>query len=87
MATTMRSDATRRRTRHPQPAAAKPPELFWNTAGQIACASHAPVLRSDTWRTERWSKLTPATLAVYKTTRGRAPKCEHCLPQLGGGAS
>ena len=31
--------------------------LFWNDRGHVACAAHAPLRLSDTWRWERWQPV------------------------------
>lgn len=47
------------------------PVLFWNNNGRIACERHAPAKGTDTWKSERWSKVPQAAYAS-----GFIIKCE-----------
>lgn len=35
-------------------------QLFWSEHGQVTCERHAPMRGSDSWKWERWRKMTPA---------------------------
>jgi hypothetical protein len=63
------------------PADCFPAGLFWSERGAVACAAHAPYRGSDTWRWERWRRITPKVLAEIVRQggiAGRSPRCEVC---------
>lgn len=47
---------------------AKP--IYWSEQGECACEEHAPYRGSDTWRSERWSEITPDTMREIAAERG-----------------
>ena len=53
-------------------------EVFWSQTGEVVCACcHVPYPGSDTWVWERWSEITPATMAEIDRNGGNV-KCEGC---------
>jgi hypothetical protein len=54
--------------------------LYWNASGQVGCDApgHAPYRGSDTWRSERWTRMTPRMVAEWTRHAGSPPRCECC---------
>ena len=54
--------------------------LFWNERGQIGCElpGHAPYRGTDSWKWERWKRITPAQAGAFERELGRPPACEVC---------
>ncbi len=46
-----------------------PTTLYWSERGRIACAEHAPVRGSDTWRWERWQPVPAEVLELPRLRR------------------
>jgi hypothetical protein len=55
------------------------PALFWSCTGRIECAIHAPARDSDTWKLERWKRMTPDEIEAmhHEGIEG----CEVCAHQ------
>jgi len=50
-------------------------ELYWSERGEVACGRHSPARGSDTWRGERWRRMTPAEVSAAAAAGLR---CEVC---------
>lgn len=58
-------------------------QLFWNSDGQTGCdlPGHAPHKGSDTWRRERWQRITAKamkTIVLNMRPDETVPACEVC---------
>lgn len=67
-------------------------KVYFSERGAIACGIHAPYPGSDTFRWERWRRVTPAIAqewARQAAEMGLAPemKCETCGKVAAGGGS
>lgn len=49
-------------------------DLFWSKRGIVACATHAPALDSDEWRTQGWQRV-PGWRAGVKA---KVLQCQFC---------
>lgn len=52
--------------------------LYWSQQGEICCDDHGPYRGSDTWRNDRWKKMTAAEIASFSKQIGRPVDCETC---------
>jgi hypothetical protein len=54
--------------------------LLWSEQGQVGCTlpGHAPYRGSDTWRWERWRKMSAAEEEAFGRDLGHSPECETC---------
>jgi hypothetical protein len=58
-----------------------PPPLLWNEQGRVCCPRHAPYPGSDSWRTDRWRRMSDAQLAAFAARTGMPVECETCGPR------
>jgi hypothetical protein len=56
----------------------KPVELFSSEKGSIACKDHTPIKGSDTWRFDRWRKMTSEDIEAFERELGHPIACETC---------
>jgi hypothetical protein len=58
--------------------AAKAVRLLSSEKGAIACAEHAPIRGSDTWKFDRWRAMTAADVQAFERELGHKIACETC---------
>ena len=52
--------------------------LYSSEKGEIACKDHAPSKSSDSWRFDRWRKMTADDVAAFEKELGHKIACEAC---------
>lgn len=64
------------------PAVEQPPTkaatLYSSEKGSIACKEHTPIKGSDSWRFDRWRKMTTDDIAAFERELGHPIACETC---------
>jgi len=54
-------------------------DLYWNEQGAINCDKHIPMKDSDTWKSERWQKISVNDrLAIAAEQPTFTLQCEIC---------
>lgn len=55
------------------------PGLFWSQRGEVGCGAHTPYPGSDTWRWDRWGRITPRIhAAILAEGATNLTKCQSC---------
>src|SRR5690242_14530174 len=72
-------------------AAAQPPTkevaLYSSEKGAIACKDHAPHKGTDSWKFDRWRKMTAEDIEAFERELGHKIACESCAHATGGEAT
>jgi hypothetical protein len=57
------------------------PALLWSEQGRVCCPTHAPYPGTDSWRFDRWRRMSAREIASFAAESGLPVECEVCGPR------